>query len=261
MPVFKYALARRYISKLPETAPPKAASERRPTFSPREWKAIRDSMSDWVRDGKPLGKWRDRYVAQHAFVVLAYTGLRPGELRSLRWGDVWKVKAETGDYHAGHARGKTGLREFVFQPGSEVSIKLLYKMRCQELIKQNPNTNTSSPSPQDLVFCHPDGSPIGSYKHSFESLLKAAGVDQKKNGVNRTIYSLRHLYATARLSKEASPFLLARQMGTSVEMLEKHYGQTVTTTLAAQITKSNPANIDVESPFASPFGDYGKSSD
>lgn len=42
-------------------------------------------------------------------------------------------------------------------------------------------------------------------------------------------------------------------MGTSVEMLEKHYRQTVTTTLAAEITKSKPANIDVDSPFDSPF--------
>ena len=33
-----------------------------------------------------------------------------------------------------------------------------------------------------------------------------------------------------RLSNDTSPFLLARQMGTSVEMLEKFYGQTVVTT-------------------------------
>jgi integrase len=55
--------------------------------------------------------------------------------------------------------------------------------------------------------------------------------------MSRTIYSLRHFYATQRLSNDASPFLLAKQMGTSVEMLEKFYGQTVTSTLATQITK------------------------
>ena len=39
-------------------------------------------------------------------------------------------------------------------------------------------------------------------------------------GKSRTLYSLRHMYAAFRLSEEVSPFLLARQMGTSVEMLE-----------------------------------------
>ena len=67
---------------------------------------------------------------------------------------------------------------------------------------------------------------------SFQSLLDFAGVLAERDGGTRTIYSLRHFYATQRLSHETSPFLLAKQMGTSVEMLEKFYGQTVTSTLA-----------------------------
>ena len=39
-------------------------------------------------------------------------------------------------------------------------------------------------------------------------------------------------------------FLLAKQMGTSVEMLEKFYGQTVTSSLAAEISKSNQKASD-----------------
>jgi integrase len=46
------------------------------------------------------------------------------------------------------------------------------------------------------------------------------------------------MYATFRLSEEVSPFLLARQMGTSVEMLEQHYGQVVNRLVATQITKT-----------------------
>jgi hypothetical protein len=60
----------------------------------------------------------------------------------------------------------------------------------------------------------------------------------RKPGAVQTLYSLRHFYATQRLSHETSPFLLAKQMGTSVEMLEKFYGQTVTSSLAAQVSKS-----------------------
>jgi integrase len=64
-------------------------------------------------------------------------------------------------------------------------------------------------------------------KTGFNALLKFAGVPVERNGGSRTLYSLRHFYATMRLSNDTSPFLLARQMGTSVEMLEKFYGQTV----------------------------------
>lgn len=75
-------------------------------------------------------------------------------------------------------------------------------------------------------------------KRSFESLLKFAGISAQRDGGTRTLYSLRHFYATQRLSHETSPFLLAKQMGTSVEMLEKFYGQTVTSSLAAEVSKS-----------------------
>jgi integrase len=245
LPVFKYAVSKGYITKIPETNPPKPSGERRPTFSPREWKAIRNSTIEWVKEGKKLATWRDRYVAQHCFNILAYTGIRIGELRTLRWSDVWSVKGADGAYYAGSARGKTGARDFVFQPGSEVSVKLLYSLRCRELKEQNPDLEDPRPHIDSLVVCHPDGRPIGSMKHSFESLLNFAGIPQKKDGANRTIYSLRHLYATRQLSKEISPFLLAKQMGTSVDMLERHYGQTVTTTLAEQITKAKPAQIEM----------------
>ena len=44
-----------------------------------------------------------------------------------------------------------------------------------------------------------------------------------------------------RLRQDVNPFQLARQMGTSIEMLEKHYGQIVTSEVAMQITKGTKA--------------------
>ena len=61
--------------------------------------------------------------------------------------------------------------------------------------------------------------------------------DEKDN--KRSLYSLRHFYATQRLTDEVNPFLLARQMGTSIEMLQKFYGQPVTRLVARQITKTD----------------------
>lgn len=41
----------------------------------------------------------------------------------------------------------------------------------------------------------------------------------------RTLYSLRHTYATLQLMEGRSIHELARQMGTSVAMLEQHYSK------------------------------------
>jgi len=128
--------------------------------------------------------------------------------------------------------GKTGPREVVFQPSADNYIRRIYDMRLEEVEGEVPKDSA--------VFCHPDGSPIQSFKNSFKSLMKFAEVPFVRNGMARTIYSLRHYYATKRLESETSPFLLAKQMGTSVEMLEKFYGQTsVNATTARSVTKGN----------------------
>jgi integrase len=52
-----------------------------------------------------------------------------------------------------------------------------------------------------------DGTPIQSFKKSFEQTLKRAGVlYDGSDGKKRTPYSLRHTYATMRLSEGVSVF-------------------------------------------------------
>jgi integrase len=166
-------------------------------------------------------------------------------LRGLRWSDLRTVQTHDGSRLVGEVRGKTGIREVVFQDGAEDYIKRVYDLRMEEL---------GDPPPDDeVIFCHKDGSPIHTMKTAFRSLLKFAGVPIERNGGSRTIYSLRHFYATMRLSNDTSPFLLAKQMGTSVEMLEKFYGQTVSSELAAQITKASRTKEPTQRMKAYPF--------
>jgi integrase len=68
-------------------------------------------------------------------------------------------------------------------------------------------------------------------------LLDAAGVTEDSHGDRRSIYSLRHTYATFRIQEGVNHYILAKNMGTSVEMLEKHYGHTTNVTSAAELTK------------------------
>lgn len=259
MPIFKFAVSKCYISKIPETNTPLARSGRRPTFTRQEWRAIEDASIGWVSQASEMATYRDRYYARACFVLLAHTGLRIGELRQVRWRDLTTIKGKDEQGEATEylvvnvAKGKTGAREAVFQPGFEVIVKRLYLHRKKELESQSPSQIEILPDRDEPILCHPDGRPIREYKHAFKSLLAFAKIPADRDGKARTIYSLRHYYATQRLTEETNPFLLAHQMGTSVEMLEQHYGQVISRELAAQITRRKPSRLAVKTDTEFPF--------
>jgi integrase len=69
---------------------------------------------------------------------------------------------------------------------------------------------------------------------TFQRMLAAAGLSRDMStGQQRTLYSLRHTYATMELMSGTDIHTLARQMGTSVTMLDRHYSK-LTATMAAQ---------------------------
>ena len=60
--------------------------------------------------------------------------------------------------------------------------------------------------------------------------------------MRRVPYSLRHTYATMRISEGVSIYQLAANMGTSVEMIENFYGKKRMRDprMATEVTKTRP---------------------
>jgi len=210
---------------------PSLVKNRRPTFTVGEWRLLTRRMREWVREGQKWGSvGRDRFISQQYILILANCGARIGELRHLRWSDLTTQADGDAKRLVAFVTGKTGEREIVFQQGSETYIKRLYDLRKKEL--------SDHPPIDGFVLCSMEGKPIGSFRKGFDSMLDYCDLTYDTNGNKRSLYSLRHFYATQRLSEEVSPFLLARQMGTSVEMLERFYGHVVTSLVAKEITKT-----------------------
>ena len=166
-------------------------------------------------------------------LILANTGIRIGEARGLRWRDIDTEPTDKANEFniILHVRGKTGAREVVART-SEVQI---YFQRIWELRTEEIGTK---PSKDDYVFSHKDGTQIHTFKKGFAELITNAGVDVDRNGEKRTIYSLRHTYATFRLQEGVNHYVLARNMGTSVKMLENFYGHTSNRAMADELTKT-----------------------
>lgn len=237
--LFKFAEKLGHITKVPDTTAPKGDHRRRPSFTESEWNNIAQSLDAWEMEGEGKSIYRDRYVAKRYFQILVNTGIRVGELRKLRWNDLRQLRNDEGSFVVAEVRGKTGTRDVVCQKGTGKYFNEMLKLHQEELALSSTDSSMRAPRLIDrLIFCHPNGVQVKTFKRSFQSLLKFAGVPVDRNGMARTIYSLRHLYATQRLYEDVSPFHLAKQMGTSVEMLEKFYGQTMTSQAASQITKT-----------------------
>ena len=237
--LFDFAVEKDYLQDIPKIKSPIARDNRRPSFTLKEWRVITRKMRDWVREGAAIrgSIYRDRFTLQHFVLVSANVGTRVGELRLLTWEDLRSQETDdSGKRLVAFVQGKTGEREAIFNWGADQYIKRMYDFRTQELGK--------TPKQGEYVFCHPNGKPISSMKKSFNSLMTYTGMSEDSKGRKRSLYSLRHFYATQRLSEEVSPFLLAKQMGTSVEMLQKYYGQVVTSLVAKEITKTKQERIE-----------------
>jgi integrase len=64
--------------------------------------------------------------------------------------------------------------------------------------------------------------------------MRDSGLEKNTEGQTRTLYSLRHTYATLQLLNNSTDIhTLSRQMGNSAAMIERHYSK-LTATMAAE---------------------------
>ena len=73
-----------------------------------------------------------------------------------------------------------------------------------------------------------------SFVGTFRRLMRDSGLALDAEGQNRTLYSLRHTYATLELLNNSTDIhTLSKQMGNSAVMIERHYSK-LTATMAAE---------------------------
>jgi integrase len=87
--------------------------------------------------------------------------------------------------------------------------------------------------PNNFLFAMPDGSKVITLIDQLNAALKQAGILKNGFGEKYSLYSLRHLYAVTALRNGIGVFEVARNMGTSVQMIQQYYGKQATAAVFA----------------------------
>ncbi len=225
--VFRTALERGWLLEvqIPHLTNKGLKSERRPYFTREEYQELYKFMRDWHTTGSKQ-KTRDiRELLRDYVLILANTGMRHGtETANLKWNQIDEFKDNSGEkYLRFYVKGKTGERELVARHNVRNYLK-----RIQDRFEDLKDLDYKELTKVDeFVFRCCDGSKVKDWHGAFEILLNEADLLKDKHGKNRTLYSLRHTYATFALNSNVDIHILARQMGTSTYMLEKHYSHLV----------------------------------
>lgn len=236
--VFEKAIANGWVvaANVPELKSKGKKAERRPDFTHADWQKLTRHARHWIAKSGNDKSLQIRELLWDYVMILTKTGMRTGrEAMNLKWGQIrWATNSKDGEKFLLIAvDGKTGKRDLVARSGCEE-----YFMRIQQRFPDLAKLSFDDllkAKRDEYVFRMRNGKRPHEMCHAFEDLLEYAGVLYDAHGEKRTLYSLRHTYATSRLMiDKVDIHTLAVQMGTSVGMIEKHYSH-LTAAMAAGV--------------------------
>jgi len=231
--VHQTAISRGWISDrvpIPTMSRRGAKGEVRPAFSVEEIGQLRLFMISWQTQGN-LDYDRIMRPLLCAYVeFLLLTGMRHGtESMGIEWRHCEWYASEGQRYIRVWVDGKTGGRWLIAKHEAQAVLKKLHSLQPDIALK---SIDMVMGRDTKYLFRRPDGQRPRTFNGMFSKLMRESGLRWNHTNQSRTLYSLRHSYATMELLAETDIHTLARQMGTSVRMLEAHYSK-LTATMAA----------------------------
>ena len=252
--VFDEAVLRNFLTDLnrPKLEAKGKKSTRHPAFTLTEIQAVINNFEAWIERARNAHSKEMRQIMRDYSEMLIDTGARPGkELMNLKWKQIKFTmnpkQTHTGEFVVGDdgekeeivltdlnrgaeliVTGKTGTREIV---GRQPTVKVLERIARRVYGVRNniidPFKNVVTPNNDDFVLRTKEKKQdvSSAFQHMFERYLDEHNLlYDPKTEQNRVFYSFRHTYATLALTHDKVPIhTLAKQMGTSVLMIERHY--------------------------------------
>jgi integrase len=166
---------------------------------------------------------RQRKLLYDVVLLIANTGLRVDEVKTVIWRNVDFNDASILLEHAGKTRST---RRVLMRKSAVDALNRIRQRRLDYLARHGGSLDLN-----ERIVALPNGVTVASFKKGFDQLLATCGFEYGSAQDKHVLTSLRHTYATFRLTKKtgkrASVRSLAKQMGTSERMIERHYGHDV----------------------------------
>ena len=225
--VFDEALERGYMSRfqIPLLRNEGVKGQRRPDFTLEDYTAIYKGMRKWVKEARKGHETALRAVLREYVLVLANTGIRAGtEAMNLKWQHLFYFEEKGVRYLALNVNGKTGHREVIARQNT---FGYLDRLRMLNPAWQDGTFEDFIKAKHDAyVFRLNSKDMTTTFGRMFARFLNKHNLQyDARTGKERTLYSLRHYYATMALTYDRMTiYTLSKHMGTSVKMIEQHYG-------------------------------------
>ncbi len=230
------AVSRGWISErvaIPKLSTRGLKSTARPAFSRNEIDKLLLFMVEWSGEGRLAVEREMRPLLRDYVEMLLYTGMRHGtEALGICWKHIEWHKDKDIRYLRIWVNGKTGGRWLIAKHRAVEVLQRLHSrqhahngIEFEQLLKERT---------AHKLFTFSNGYQPPSLNGTFRRLMRDSGLEKNGEGQTRTLYSLRHTYATLELIENRTDLhTLAKQMGNSAAMIERHYSK-LTATMAAE---------------------------
>jgi integrase len=233
--VIATAVERGYLSErvpVPKLTTKGLKGKTRPAFSEEEINTLLLFMETWQHKGRSALEQEIRPLLRDYIEMLLLTGMRHGtEALGICWRDIeWHTHKDV-KYLRVWVNGKTGGRWLIAKHRAVDVLRRLHARQAD--IKHMDFEDVLKTRTPQLLFRISNGYQPPSMNGTFKRLMRDTGLLKNTEGQTRTLYSLRHTYATLELLNNSTDIhTLSKQMGNSAAMIEKHYSK-LTATMAA----------------------------
>ena len=202
------------------------ATKNRGSFSNKEYNQLHTALRNFHTKTTNKKAAATRETLRNYLLVLANTGIRHGtEALNLRWRNIDWYEQNEEKYLEFNVDGKTGSRSLIGR--DSLKDPLMRQSKLNPKLDFNNLDNLLKSKSDEYVFTNRLGerATVFNLNRAFNALLEGLSLKVGSDNKERTLYSLRHYYATQDLSRGMSTHLLAKQLGNSTKMLDQHYSK------------------------------------